>query len=167
MRCHFKQDAYVWHVVEHGSVILMKDGPRRSKIPKGILEMNPQEANLFFMENKAKNIISCGLDINEYNQVLTYEMTQETWRLLEVSYEGRNQVKETKITMLVQRFEAFKMRENESLKSSSTKENKEKRFKPRKALLTWDDSHESDKEVSENDEVAQLSFLAKDDHSSK
>ncbi|KAK2979465.1 hypothetical protein RJ640_026363 [Escallonia rubra] len=32
----------------------MKDGPDGSKIPKGILEMNPQNANLFSMDDKAK-----------------------------------------------------------------------------------------------------------------
>ncbi|KAK2986252.1 hypothetical protein RJ640_021821 [Escallonia rubra] len=34
-------------------------------------------------------------------------------------------------------------------------------------LLTWDDSDESDKEASEDDDVAQLCFMAKDDHSNK
>ncbi|KAK2981161.1 hypothetical protein RJ640_024384 [Escallonia rubra] len=34
---------------------------------------------------------------------------------------------------------------------------------PRKALLTWDDSDESDKEGSEDEDVAQLCFMANDD----
>ncbi|KAK2967897.1 hypothetical protein RJ640_001566 [Escallonia rubra] len=37
------------------------------------------------------------------------------WKLLEVTHEGTNQVKETKINMLVQQYEAFKMKENESI----------------------------------------------------
>ncbi|KAK2978763.1 hypothetical protein RJ640_023887 [Escallonia rubra] len=40
---------------------------------------------------------------------------------------------------------------------------KEKKFKSRKALLTWDDSDESDKERSEDEDVAQLCFMANDD----
>ncbi|KAK2986665.1 hypothetical protein RJ640_010121 [Escallonia rubra] len=48
--------------------------------------------------------------------------------------------------------------------SSSIRDTKEKKFKPRKALLTWDDSDENDKEMSENDDIAQLCFMAKDDH---
>ncbi|KAK2973849.1 hypothetical protein RJ640_003257 [Escallonia rubra] len=51
--------------------------------------------------------------------------------------------------------------------SSSGRDIKEKKFKPRKALLTWDDSDESDKETSEDDDVAQLCFMANDDHSDK
>ncbi|KAK2974633.1 hypothetical protein RJ640_009550 [Escallonia rubra] len=51
--------------------------------------------------------------------------------------------------------------------SSNNRDFKEKKFKPRKALLTWDDSDESDKETSEDDDAAQLCFMAKDDHSDK
>ncbi|KAK2995514.1 hypothetical protein RJ640_001600 [Escallonia rubra] len=184
-RNFLRQDTQVWYVVENGPIIPMKDGPDGSKIPKGILEMDNHEAQLFSMDDKVKNIISCGLDINEYNRVSACETAREMWRLLEVTHEGTNQVKETKINMLVQQYEAFKMKEHESineitghikkycpqLKNKSASNNgrdiKEKKFKPRKALLTWDDSDKSDKETSEDEEVAQLCFMAKDDHSDK
>ncbi|KAK2975347.1 hypothetical protein RJ640_009701 [Escallonia rubra] len=48
--------------------------------------------------------------------------------------------------------------------SSNSRDFKENKFKSRKALLTWDDSDESDKEVSEDDDVAQLCFMANDDN---
>ncbi|KAK2976015.1 hypothetical protein RJ640_015692 [Escallonia rubra] len=51
--------------------------------------------------------------------------------------------------------------------SSNSRDFKEKKFKSRKALLTWDDFDESDKEISEDDDVAQLCFMAKDDNSDK
>ncbi|KAK2976834.1 hypothetical protein RJ640_029720 [Escallonia rubra] len=37
------------------------------------------------------------------------------WKLLEVTHEGTNQVKETEINMLVQQYKAFKIKENESM----------------------------------------------------
>ncbi|KAK2973032.1 hypothetical protein RJ640_000021 [Escallonia rubra] len=49
--------------------------------------------------------------------------------------------------------------------SSNSRDFKEKKFKSRKALQTWDDSDESDKEVSEDDDVVQLCFMANDDNS--
>ncbi|KAK2975176.1 hypothetical protein RJ640_000103 [Escallonia rubra] len=67
------------------------------------------------MDDKAKNIIICGLDINEYNRVSACETTREIWRLLEVTHKGTNQVRETKINMLVQPYEAFTLKENESV----------------------------------------------------
>ncbi|KAK2969925.1 hypothetical protein RJ640_000454 [Escallonia rubra] len=47
--------------------------------------------------------------------------------------------------------------------NSNSQDFKEKKFKSRKALLTWDDSDESDKEGSEDEDVAQLCFMANDD----
>ncbi|KAK2965308.1 hypothetical protein RJ640_004177, partial [Escallonia rubra] len=47
--------------------------------------------------------------------------------------------------------------------NSNSRDLKEKKFKSRKALLTWDDSDKSDKEESEDEDVAQLCFMANDD----
>ncbi|KAK2966348.1 hypothetical protein RJ640_028507 [Escallonia rubra] len=47
--------------------------------------------------------------------------------------------------------------------SSNSRDFKEKKLKSRKALLTWDDSDESDKEGSEDEDVAQLCFITNDD----
>ncbi|KAK2966781.1 hypothetical protein RJ640_022740 [Escallonia rubra] len=47
--------------------------------------------------------------------------------------------------------------------NSNNRDFKEKKFKSRKTLLTWDDSDESDKEGSEDEDVAQLCFMANDD----
>ncbi|KAK2974082.1 hypothetical protein RJ640_013843 [Escallonia rubra] len=103
MRNLLRQNTNVWYVVENGPIIPMKDGPYGTKVPKGILEMDTYEAHLFSMDDRAKNIISCSLDINEYNRVSACETTREMWRLLEVTHEGTNQ------------YEAFKMKENESI----------------------------------------------------
>ncbi|KAK2987894.1 hypothetical protein RJ640_020411 [Escallonia rubra] len=275
-----RAEAVVWHqklclsidmdmrrIYKNGPIIPMKDGPDITKVPKGILKMDGHEAHLFSMHDRANNTINCGLDINEYNRVSACETARERWRLLEVTHEGTNQVKETKINMLIQQYEAFKMKENESInkihneeETTSKKKNlalkteashepvessndsdpdmtftthkfkkfftnrrdgkirkvrqpnqnketmaigvqektptlamnaaeldisrstarssrinrqaaavetKEKKFKPRKALLTWDDSDESDKEMNENDDIAQLCFMAKDGHSNE
>ncbi|KAK2968002.1 hypothetical protein RJ640_009211 [Escallonia rubra] len=100
---------------ENGLIIPMKDGLDGIKIPKGIFEMDAHEPQLFSMDDKAKNIISCGLDMNEYNRVSACETAREMWRLLEFTHEGTNQVKETRINMLVQHYEAFKMKEHKSI----------------------------------------------------
>ncbi|KAK2968105.1 hypothetical protein RJ640_029238 [Escallonia rubra] len=47
--------------------------------------------------------------------------------------------------------------------NSNSRDFKEKKFKSRKALLTWDDSNKSDKEGSDDEDVAQLCFMANDD----
>ncbi|KAK2970461.1 hypothetical protein RJ640_003670 [Escallonia rubra] len=165
MRSYLKHETYVWYVVEKGPIIPMKDGQEGNKIPKGILAVNTQEPHLFSMDNRAKNTISCSLDVNEYNRVSACKTTQEIWRLLEVTHQGINQVKETKINMLIQQYEAFKMKENGSINEMYS------RFtliiKWTEAIGESDYSDESDKEMSENNDVAQLCFMAKDDHSNE
>ncbi|GAV66374.1 UBN2 domain-containing protein, partial [Cephalotus follicularis] len=42
---------------------------------------------------------------------------KEMWDRLEVTYEGTNQVKEAKVSMLVHEYEMFTMNENEDIKS--------------------------------------------------
>ncbi|KAK2992181.1 hypothetical protein RJ640_007349 [Escallonia rubra] len=47
--------------------------------------------------------------------------------------------------------------------NSNSRDFKENKFKSKKALLTWDDSDESDKEGSEDKDITQLCFMANDD----
>ncbi|KAK2966161.1 hypothetical protein RJ640_026812 [Escallonia rubra] len=99
---------------ENDLVIPMKDGPEANKIPKEILKKNSQEVHLFSIDDRAKNTTSYGLDVNDYNRVSACETMQDMWRMLEVTQEDTNQVNETKKNMLLMRYEASKMKENES-----------------------------------------------------
>ncbi|KAK2979101.1 hypothetical protein RJ640_005852 [Escallonia rubra] len=125
------------------------DGTNGTKVPKGILKMDAHEAQIFSTDKKAKNIISCGLDMNKYNRVSACETTKEIWRLLEVTHEELDTAHGSRI----------------SQQAAAVEISKKKKFKPRKALLAWDDSNESDKQTSEDDDVAQLCFMAKNDRS--
>ena len=40
------------------------------------------------------------MDINEYNRICQCKSAKEIWRLLEITHEGTNQVKESKINLL-------------------------------------------------------------------
>ena len=47
--------------------------------------------------------------------------TKEIWDRLEVTHKGTNQVKESKINMLVHKYEVFRMEPNESIKCMYTR----------------------------------------------
>ena len=51
--------------------------------------------------------LQCVKDRNEYNRVCQYKSAKEIWRLLKVTHEGTNQVKELKINLLVCSYELF------------------------------------------------------------
>ncbi|GAV83569.1 UBN2 domain-containing protein, partial [Cephalotus follicularis] len=58
---------------------------------------------------------------NEFNRISSCDTAKEMWDLLEVTYEGTNQVKESKISMLVHEYELFLMHDNESISDMFTR----------------------------------------------
>ena len=48
-------------------------------------------------------------------------MTKKIWRLLEITHEGANQVKESKINVLSRSYELFSMNDNESIVNMFTR----------------------------------------------
>ena len=67
------------------------------------------------------NILYCALDPNEFNHISTCESTKQIWNRLQVTYEGTNQVKESKINILVHNYELFKMKSDESITEMFTR----------------------------------------------
>lgn len=69
--------------------------------------MDELDKNKVQLNTKAIYFLHCVLYINEYNRVCRCELAKDTWRLLEVTNEGTNQVKESRINTLVHRYELF------------------------------------------------------------
>ena len=66
---------------------------------------------------KAINALYCALSVSEFNRISYYTLAKEIWDRLEVTHEGANQVKETKINMLVHKYELFKIDTIENITS--------------------------------------------------
>ena len=52
---------------------------------------------------------------NEYNRICQCKSNKEIWRLLKITHEGTNQMKESKINLLVHSYEFFFMKDNETI----------------------------------------------------
>jgi DNA integrity scanning protein DisA with diadenylate cyclase activity len=63
------------------------------------------------------NTLYCALNRSEFNIITSYKNARDIWNALEVTYERTNQVKESKIDMLVHQYEWFKMLSSESISS--------------------------------------------------
>ena len=61
------------------------------------------------------NILFCSLKRNEFNRVSVCKSAYEIWKTLQVTHEGTSKVKQTKISMLTNQFQLFKMNTNESI----------------------------------------------------
>src|SRR5215471_8921865 len=72
---------------------------------------------------KAMNTLICALSPEEFNRVSTFKTSKEMWDKLQVTHEGTNQVKETKINILIHDYELFSIKENETIKEMYTRFN--------------------------------------------
>nr|CAN74868.1 hypothetical protein VITISV_002411 [Vitis vinifera] len=107
-------DLDVWDVIEDGPTFPTKlvDG---FLVPKPKKEWNELDRRNFQLNAKAVFTLQCAMDRNEYNRICQCKSAKEIWRLLEITHEGTNQVKESKINILVHNYELFSMKETETI----------------------------------------------------
>ncbi|GAV79195.1 UBN2 domain-containing protein [Cephalotus follicularis] len=115
-------DYQLWNIITNGPEIPTKivDGQRILKMNNdvGSLEggatndFNDHDYKLLQLNAKAKRVIFCALSPSEFNRVSSLDSAKEMWNRLMVTYEGTNQVKDTKINRLVHDYELLTMLEN-------------------------------------------------------
>lgn len=84
-------------------------------IPKD-KEENDWDANehkVYTANYKALNAIVCALSRDGFRRIFGLQTTKEAWDLLEVTHEGTNLVKQSKLHMLTSKFESLRMEEDE------------------------------------------------------
>ncbi|KAI5647982.1 hypothetical protein M9H77_33987 [Catharanthus roseus] len=84
----------LWSIVEKGPYIPKIDG-----VAKKVEEFDEFDSRKMTLNFQAMNVLSCALDASEYNRVSGCDSAHEMWKLLEVTHEGTNQVKESKLAM--------------------------------------------------------------------
>ncbi|GAV69313.1 UBN2 domain-containing protein, partial [Cephalotus follicularis] len=113
-------DYQLWHIVVNGPRM-----PTRTiegvVSPKPENEYNDDDFRMLQLNSKAKHVLFCAVCPNEFNRISSCDSAKEMWDLLEVTYEGTNQVKESKISMLVHEYELFMMHDNESISDMFTR----------------------------------------------
>ena len=104
----------LWLLITKGPKILSKVVDHIS-VPKLEDEFDERDYNLLQANAKAKLILVCGLDANEYNKFSGCITAKEIWDKLEITYEGISQIKESRIDMLIHDYELFTMESFESI----------------------------------------------------
>ena len=107
-------DDAVWDAVEVGWT-----KPEAAKSTWDKVALAAANAN-----SKALNAILCGVSPEEFHRISHITVAKEVWDILETTYEGTKNVKDTKLQMLTTRFEELKMSEDESFESFYSKLNK-------------------------------------------
>ena len=91
------------------------------EIPKPEMEWDEHDRKLAQLNAKAMNVLYYSLDANEFNRISVCISAKKIWDRLEVTHEGTNQVKESKINMLVHKYKLFKMDACESISDMFTR----------------------------------------------
>ncbi|XP_070026662.1 uncharacterized protein [Nicotiana sylvestris] len=113
-------DIKVWHVIKKKNLPIP---PKKDENGQVITSTNPldlddytdEQAVVITVNEKAKNLLYNAISREEYEKIFSCETAKEMWDKLEVTYEGTNKVKETRINLLVREYELFQMKDGESV----------------------------------------------------
>ena len=103
-------DYKMWDVVLDSPYVPMKTKTESEALePKLRSEWLVTEVKKVQVNLKAINTLHYALNLTEFNRILTCQTTKEIWDKLKITHEGTFQVKESKITLLSNQYEMFKM----------------------------------------------------------
>ena len=114
-------DYELWEIIEKGPYIPMKKETEGTLVAKNKSEWDESDKKRITLNAKAINILFCALSMEEFNRIRTCKTAKDIWYTLEVVHEGTNQVKESKISMLVHKYELFQMKHDESITQMYTR----------------------------------------------
>ena len=97
-------DGYIHPVDESGQKIDRK-------------RMIDHQKRKFRNHHKARSILLSVISYAEYEKITNRESTKHMFNSLRMTHEGNTQVKETKALALIQKYEAFKMEEGETIET--------------------------------------------------
>ncbi|KAL4383313.1 hypothetical protein GQ457_15G027770 [Hibiscus cannabinus] len=84
-------------------------------IPKIKVEMTDDDRRRIQVHDKALHMLFCALGPDMYSKMSSYRSAKDVWDTLETTYEGTNDVNETKIGLLNLIYKNFKMQTDENV----------------------------------------------------
>ena len=111
-------DYEIWDIVLDGPYVPMKTETGIEALElKFRSEWSESKVKKVQVNFKAINTLHCALNPTEFNRISMCKIAKEIWDKLKVTHEGTSQVKESKIALLLNQYEMFKMQANESITS--------------------------------------------------
>ena len=80
-----------------------------------------KEDKLANNNRKALNAIFNGVDLNQLKLIFTIKSAKEAWDIVQVTYEGTNMVRESRLQLLTTKFENLCMQEDETIGEYNTR----------------------------------------------
>ncbi|XP_056691770.1 uncharacterized protein [Spinacia oleracea] len=122
MEIFIKAENYqVWRVIEVGDFQVTKLNTSGETVPKPIAKFDKADYEKLELNAMAVKILHCGLGPNEHNRVMGCKNAKQIWDLLQVTHEGTNEVKRSKIDLLMHQYELFTMKPSETIQDMITR----------------------------------------------
>jgi len=122
MENYIQDDEYeLWMIIENDPYILVRiteDGKTISKKPH---EFDPDDYKKIEKNTRAKKLLYFGLGLDEYARISECESAKEIWNALRVAHEGTNQVKQSRIELLMRKYELFERSDKEMVMDMYTR----------------------------------------------
>jgi len=84
-------------------------------VPKKSNEFDPDDFKKLEKNAMVQKLLYFGLGLDEYTRISEYESARETWSALSVAHEGTNQVKQSRIELLMRKYKLFEMSDKETV----------------------------------------------------
>jgi len=101
--------------IQNGPLIpkkILDNGSLVSKKPK---EFNAEDFRMMEKNAKAKKLLYFGVSPDEYTRISEYESAKEIWDVVQVAHKGTSQVKQSRIELLMRKYELFEMGDKETV----------------------------------------------------
>ena len=108
-------DIDMWDIIQEGPIVIYSTGEGGRRVEKTKAQYTEADKKKVQLNHKAMNTLLCSLTEKEFSRVQLCENVKEVWDSLRNTYEGTNQVKETKVTILTYEYEMFRMKEGEAV----------------------------------------------------
>jgi len=108
-------------IIVNGPYIPMKTTKDDKTVAKKPEEFNSKDFKKMEKNAKAKKLLYFGLGQDEYTRISECESAKEIWNALRVAHEGTNQVKQSRIELLMTKYEVFKMSDKETIMDMYTR----------------------------------------------
>ncbi|GAV79621.1 DUF4219 domain-containing protein/UBN2 domain-containing protein [Cephalotus follicularis] len=112
-------DYQLWHIIVNGPRV-------PTKTVEGVVTIKPEDEfndndfRMLQLNSKVKHVLFCAMGPNEFNHISSCDSAKQMWDLLEITYEGTNQVKKSKISLLVHEHELFFMHDDKCISDMLT-----------------------------------------------
>jgi len=122
MENYIQVDDYeLWMIIQNGPLIPKKKFENGSLVPKKPEEFNAEDFKMMEKNAKTKKLLYFGLGHDEYTRISECESAKDIWDALQVAHEGTSQVKQSRIELLMRKYELFEIGDKETVMEMYTR----------------------------------------------